>query len=89
MKPMPSLTNNVQPLLTLTNFKIPKPLNILYPRIFATLMTIPYEKGIGAYEKLTSAYDVFGILAKHHNHVSLSNSFVVSETYFLQGLRIQ
>ena len=53
------------------------------------LTTIPYIKCIAAYEKLTSAYDMFHILAKYHHHVSLCNPLVVSEPYFLQALCIQ
>ena len=53
------------------------------------LTMIPYKKCIAAYEKLTSTYDVFSILAEHHHHVSLCNPFMVSEPHFLQGLHIQ
>ena len=47
------------------------------------LTTVPYEKCIATYEKLTSAYDVFSVLAEHHDHVSLCDPLMVPEPYFL------
>ena len=52
-------------------------------------MTIPYEKYIVAYKKLTSAYDVFHVLADDHNHVCLGNPFMVPESNLLQRFSIQ
>ena len=52
-------------------------------------MTIPYEKCMVTYEKPTSAYDVFHVLADDHYHVCLSNPLVVSESKLLQRLCIE